>query len=62
MNAGNSNIAQIVAALRAKQAPAPVAPNYVPQMPNLNPNLAKNTQRVQLKLTGMPKPDQADWG
>ena len=57
-----SNIQQMVAALRQQNAATPTFHNYVPQLPNLNPNLQKDAYRVQLQAKGQAKPNTADWG
>ena len=61
----NPTVAHMVAALRAlPQVPqaAPYTPNYVAPVANLNPNLAKAAQRVQMAASGQAKPNQASWG
>ena len=60
----NPNVMRMVAAL--KQLPQPpqsqYVPNYAVPVPNLNPNLAKAQQRVQMiSGKGPPKPTAADW-
>ena len=57
-----SNLHQIVAALRQQNINTPPVKNYVPQLPNLNPNLQKDAYRVQLQAKGQAKPNTADWG
>ena len=52
---------QMLAALKAPAMPA-TAPAYTAPLANLNPNLAKAAQRVQMIATGQPKPTAASWG
>lgn len=59
------NNQQLINALKALPA-TPVAPQiihpYTPPIPNLAPNLARDSARVQQVATGVAKPNQADWG